>query len=344
MRLYKLADRLSACVQYTETHNAWHRLYSFANKAGSGVGKSICTKMLNSMYQYQMQSSDWIHKGLGFYLLWENSRTKGDTWIARRNCLLTLVEDVLRSGIGNQLSVQGSGAYRQALQEHDLEAQDIDDFSQNVWNTVGSAPSKEWFSELILADILESSSKWSAFLAGGLVTGTEVGYCNRQLMTNLIASVDTLSTTTQIGKQLEQLSLLLFGATSGVRAYRKKKGTYQIDVYVDLAGNDCYSRVFGQSLIVECKNWKSKADVNILAKLLAATKLANSNTGVILSREGITGKRTLQNATYVAIASYLRLGVTTLILGKEEIEFDAIKHGILHVLLEKANQLRVGSF
>ncbi len=125
------------------------------------------------------------------------------------------------------------------------------------------------------------------------------------------------------GAALEKLAESLFSMIQGFRVVGTNIETEaeEIDLLVETnsIGMDIVLEMLGSVFIVECKNWKDKVGASDISSFIEKLNIKNLRGGIIISREGITGKSQDDDARR-KIRDLVNRGKIILTLGKEELK------------------------
>ena len=317
-----------------ELHNSWDGLIGFAGQLGKQAGISMATDMWFQMGRRQLECKRWVHKGLPLFRLWGFHRDLNQGWQHRRYALMTLIEDALRDEENGKFTPVGS-AYTLAQFEFGLTREQLDEFAVKVKGIVEGIEDKYYWTEIILEKLLKQDVWTASFQLESSNSHHSVPIGSPTLVANLLNQSLRDPYKWKEGESLEIFASMAFGSIPGAVCRRDYKGMFQLDVLVDLVGSEPLSKRFGQSLVVECKDWSKPADIGVVAKLVATLNLAGCRTGVVLSNQGITGDSAIQAGTRVAIASFLKLGVNILILDKHDVAQIENGRPVTEVLVQK---------
>lgn len=345
-------------------HEAVDILAMTASNWFPAAKKLIFEKFWFSLCQKQVDTGAWQHKGLPLVRLWDYFHEVGNDYQSRRFGLLTLIEDAYRDRYKPGFSAENSGAYSRAqmlfgMQESELQKlfelvkaiyPEPEHSPELATEDYGALPAghPHFWTELVLESLLRNDNSLQSFMNSGscqsssnavLLNPALIEALKNQLVDH--PSIAASGTTKRAGDSLEALASVIFSGVSGVRSLRNWQGAFQIDVLVDVVGNSgLYSR-FGPTIVVECKSWEANADVTVAAKLVASLKLANSKTGILLLKNGITGDQNYQHAHRIILSSFQKLDATILVISLNEIESIQTEGGLMHLLAKKWTELQM---
>lgn len=340
--ILKTSAKLAAFSHNPEIHWPYDQLVQLASHIGPECGLRVSRDFWNALSQKQIEMQVWQHKGLPLFRMWGLYQQLGRDWERRRFALLTLIEDALRDTKNGIFESKDSGAYFQAQSQFGLDGTQLNDFGRHVIEAVGIRDHTTW-SELLLEQLLSTSPLVASLQDSGQIGSNQYVPCGSEaLLLELIAQGTCLPVSLNPGDHLEVFASLAFGALPAARTKRKDRGTFETDVLVDLSDNSLLAPRFGRLVLVECKDWNKRLDVTIPSKLLAALNLAGCTTGIIFSKKGLTGRDKQTAATKMAIASFMKLGVSILVLDQEDINTISRGQGLASLLIQKQIELQIG--
>ena len=337
--LRQAADEFGPHAEEAHIHQAWDSLLGIASQLGPQAGISLAYDMWFKMSARQRQGGMWVHKGLPLFRLWGLYRELNQRWEQRRYALMTLIEDAISDEEAGMFKPVG-GAYRQAQFEFGLTKTQLDSLAVKVKQIIAGVGPEHYWTEIVLEKLSTDDSWAASFQIESSPSHHSVHLGSPDLIQALFDGSLVAPFKWKSGESLEIFASIAFGTIPGAVCRRDYKGLFQIDVLLDLVGSEPLSKRFGKLVAVECKDWEKPADIGIVAKLVATLNLAGCQTGILLSKQGVTGEKELRAATRVAIASFLKLGVTILILDQKDL--DEIKNGrpITEMLVQKQIEIQ----
>lgn len=167
----------------------------------------------------------------------------------------------------------------------------------------------------------------------------------------LIAAVRSARANDEKGKSLENLACYLFLLFSGCIPRRNLKdvaGAAEYDVVVFNYSSDgnAFASRFGRQFLIECKNWNKKVSVRDVGYFLERMHLTNCHFGVMLSRNGVTGRqREESNARSLIRRAFHQDNAICLVVSLEDIEHlcDQTFPSVTSLLVDLANRLQFGN-
>ncbi|MDA9470050.1 restriction endonuclease [Enterococcus sp. 5H] len=141
---------------------------------------------------------------------------------------------------------------------------------------------------------------------------------------------DKFETTKSKGDALESLVDYIFSSHNIYKVRRNlKTSTNEIDVFLELEFfGDQVNQTIEKSLLenevlVECKNYNSKADVTWIGKFASLLRVSNTKVGLFISKRGITGRSKWQDGK--GLIKKIALRDNNLILDFELADFMNLK-------------------
>lgn len=150
------------------------------------------------------------------------------------------------------------------------------------------------------------------------------------------------TSTTDKGTRLEQLACWIFSHIPGLTAEKKNTfsddGAQEIDI---LFWNHQHSdgfQTFGDTVMVECKNWERKVDSGDVAWFDWKLRLGGANVGILVAANGITSEASRRQAAVgiLAQANADRPPRRILVVTLDDIEAIASTDDLKRLLRHKA--------
>lgn len=147
------------------------------------------------------------------------------------------------------------------------------------------------------------------------------------------------------GKLLEQVMYSIFTqGYSTIWDCRKncRTSTNEIDLQLNwtenarLAHIDASFPCFGESFLCECKNYKGAVNVTYVGKFYSLLKVTNSQVGILISWEGISGRGSWSDSKGLIKKIALRENVYIIVIDKDDLKKIYEKEGnILSIIYDK---------
>ncbi len=147
------------------------------------------------------------------------------------------------------------------------------------------------------------------------------------------------------GKMLEIISKNLFSSLIGLQLLkdRFKTKSSELDlVYRILDHDNPFHEMFGQYLIIECKNWKDPVGAPVIRSFVGNLQSVNVTGGILIAKKGISGqnhKKKLHAELEIAKA-YHRHGITIIVLTENDLKEIADGANLIKILLKNYEMTR----
>lgn len=165
---------------------------------------------------------------------------------------------------------------------------------------------------------------------------------DKDLFALLLNQIDH-STKKLLGKYLELIAIYLFFTN---RPFEVKRNVLTLHSENDLRvrsliDNDPILELLGRYFLVECKNWIDPVDSKTMKTFISNVRFARCETGILISKNGITGSRSRDNAWFVVRAEYHKDNVIILVLDRKDLDLiSEEKTKLLDLLKSKYEQIR----
>ena len=144
------------------------------------------------------------------------------------------------------------------------------------------------------------------------------------------------------GKSLEDLAEYLLMCLPGARVKKRvKTHSTEIDVLCAIDGlfYDFRSEL-GRYIICECKNWKTKANFTTVAKFMRVLDSAKCKTGILFSKNGISGKKRRKDAEIEIIKYFHEREKIVIVISEPDLEKIASGASFITILREKYENIK----
>jgi len=120
------------------------------------------------------------------------------------------------------------------------------------------------------------------------------------------------------GKALENLISVLFGNLKGLKIVKRnvKRRSQEIDILVSNESKDPLLCKLSSPFPIECKNWNSPVNAEKMRWFIEKVKELNSNVGVFVAWNGITGNNGARDEIFTAQKD----GITIVVMDKDNIK------------------------
>ena len=148
---------------------------------------------------------------------------------------------------------------------------------------------------------------------------------NIDFFKNLLEITKNAETNDEKKKTLESLSEFLFAAIKGFSVLPSKRTSKaEIDRIIRNYSTHPLLRDLGLYILIECKNWSDSVGAPILRDFIAKIEEHRCSSGILLSKNGITGEG-VKDATGEIRDAYKRKGILIIVL--TEIDLEEITKG-----------------
>lgn len=165
---------------------------------------------------------------------------------------------------------------------------------------------------------------------------------DKDLFALLLAQIDH-SAKKLLGRYLELLAIYLFFTN---RPFEVKRNVLTLHSENDLRvrsliDNDPILELLGRYFLVECKNWSDPVDSKTVKNFISNVRFARCETGILISKNGITGSRSKDNAWFVVRAEYHKDNIIIIVLDRNDLDIiSEEKTNLLDLLKSKYEQIR----
>lgn len=165
---------------------------------------------------------------------------------------------------------------------------------------------------------------------------------DKDLLKLLLDLIDS-ATKKLLGKYLELVAIYLFFTA---RPFEVKRNVLTLhsenDLRVrNLIDSDPILELLGRYFLVECKNWVNPVDSKTIKNFISNVRFARCETGILISKNGITGSRSKDNAWFVVRAEYHKDNIIIIVLDRKDLGMiSEEKANLLDLLKSKYEQIR----
>lgn len=165
---------------------------------------------------------------------------------------------------------------------------------------------------------------------------------DKDLFALLLSQIDS-STKKLLGKYLELIAIYLFFTN---RPFEVKRNVLTLHSENDLRvrsliDSDPILELLGRYFLIECKNWSSPVDSKTIKNFISNVRFARCETGILISKNGITGSKTRDNAWFVVRAEYHKDNIIVIVLDRSDLKkISEEKMNLLDLLKSKYEQIR----
>lgn len=313
-----------------ENKRVWECVALFffnSNKTFQAI--TIIKELYWSILKYQITENKYIHKGLPLVWLYEFYRQVNYIWISKKYMYLTCVEDSIREkGVFDRKA----GVYFRLNHHFGMSNEEINKLGQSLYKIYEDNKQTIVYPEYYL-QIYGDSWKTS------LTSAEEQSVWDLNPF-YFKALLDNIGTGT--GESLENLAEYLMMCLPGARVKKRvKTHSTDIDVLCVIDGHfyDFRSEL-GRYIICECKNWKKKANFTTVAKFMRVLDTAKCKTGVLFSKNGISGKSKRNNAEIEIIKYFQDREKIVIVISEDDLKDIATGVSFLTILRNKYENIK----
>lgn len=292
-----------------------------------------------------------IHKGgifhnMGLSLLFLDQKENAKSYF-----ILGLIEDMFQCHLGNASDFRGPGYMNlKSLKVFQEEERELNGIESLVKERVERGIEIEIANpEFIFLDLLSSSKYkinvsqfllWDNLFLKMLIREVKGLARAKKHETNKVARAKYNKSLRQ---SLESLATYLFFTTERFEVNRNIKTIHaEHDLRVrNLIVDDPILELLGRYILVECKNWEKLVDSTRVKKFISNIRFAQCNTGILLTRIGVTGEKRKDSAWYVIRAEYHKDEVIVIVLTMNDVlKIADEKVSFLEMLKTKYEKIR----
>lgn len=149
------------------------------------------------------------------------------------------------------------------------------------------------------------------------------------------------------GKILEKIAFYLFSSIANIIIIKNKR-TKDSEIDLILRNNNLNHPIlglFGEYLLVECKNWSKTVDVGQVNHFLSKMKFHNCKCGILISKKGISGsKGDIKAASLTKLKEFHKYGQIMMEITLEDLKNISMGTNLLSILLREYENIRFDSF
>lgn len=291
----------------------------------------VINALYEHMLEHQIRMETRIHKGMPLVWLRDFHRELQHPVTAKRYAMLTLCEDAI--GDKGKVNVEGGGIYFRLSFEHGMPDSDMFEYAQKMYEIFKTNPQDGKYPEWILQEldnnwIIEYPSSREPYLY----------VPNRIYMKHLFSKIGEPT-----GEMFERLSEYILSVIPGFRTYRRQRTpSTDYDIICAIEGLNFYFRAeLGRYIICECKDWIRPADFTTMAKFSRVLDSTKCNSGIIFSRDGISGANETKFAERERLKIFQDRGMVIIVVDDADIQNLCIDGNIISLLRKKYEQVRL---
>ncbi|MGV7929387.1 MAG: hypothetical protein AB2L13_10855 [Spirochaetota bacterium] len=294
----------------------------------------IIQALYDQMIDYQIESGNRIHKGMPLVWLRDFHLLLEHPVLAKRYAMLTLCEDVIRDFNDKKtLNKNDGGIYFRLNWYHGMSDKEIDSFSTLIYEKYKDNQELSKFPEWIIQNI---DNNW---LIENPSLSESMNYKPNLKYINLLLDKSLTDTT---GKFFEYLSDYILSNIPGFRTNRRKlaESTDYDNLCIIEGINADFRSELGRYVICECKNWAKPADFTVISKFCSVIDSVKCKTGILFSKEGVTGEEKNKFAEREMLKIFQRNGISILIIDENDIRNVASGYNFINILRNKYEKIR----
>lgn len=292
---------------------------------------NVFNLLYKHLLQGQVEIQSRVHKGAP--LLWISECFNALDYLthAKRYLMLTLVEDSL-TYLG-EIDPNNTGSYSRLVWRYGLPGIELERYAKEFNKLAISNPIESRFPEWLLQEI---DQKW--MIEFPTFYESQKYMISEEYARFLINQLGESS-----GKILERLSSYFLSAIPGFRATtRRLSRSTDYDIVCAVEGPELDFRAeLGRYFVCECKDWKDPADFSTIAKFCRVLDSTKCKFGILLSKNGVTGKNKGTDAEREQLKIYQDRGLVITILDITDFNFLANGGNFVTLLREKYEQIRL---
>lgn len=291
----------------------------------------IYSAMYNHFLQYQLRTSNRIHKGNPLVWIADCYANVGNIPLSKRHLMLTLIEDGITAN-GN-IDTLNMGSYFRLAWRHGLPDIELRRYAKESHAIYERDKDQTRFPEYVLQEL---DRNW--LIEVPTPNDASIYVANTIYIQQLIGKVVDKS-----GKTLENLADYLLSCIPGCRtAKRLSSYSTEYDIVCSLNGPDIDFRSdFGRYFICECKDWSKPAGFPELAKFARVLDSIKARFGILFSREGITGNKATTDARREQIKVFQDRGLVIVVVDQNDLEFVSKGGNFITLLRSKYERVRL---
>lgn len=271
-------------------------------------------------------------KGTALVWLAEAHLHLGHRALAQRYAVLTLCEDAIGAK-GEWARLIGWGGYWRARLQFGVTDHEAQSLVNEFWQAFQVDPTMGRFPEWVLQQVDE---RWRTELPATSESGRY--QINRHYARELLNRLGS-----DKGTAFELLAQYLFSSIPGWRTRRRvRTPSTDYDVMCTLEGVPVDFRGdLGRFVVCECKDWSSPINFGAVAKFARVLQSAKCRCGILLSRNGVTGRGHTGDAARELIKVYQDTGIAILVLDLDDLNLVVDGANLIQVLRDKYEQVRL---
>jgi hypothetical protein len=278
-----------------------------------------------------------LHKGgiyhnIGISFLYANEKERAKSYF-----LLGVIEDILNQKSIDDNDFKKNPGYNnlKSLNVFEDEIKEIYLLKRIINRNITASTIGFYNPELIFLEFLTTNKntiKTNQFL-----------FWDNSFAKRLTQTLLTTKVKKEQGDYLERLSSYLFFTIGKFIVSSKIKTLHaEHDLRVrNLIVDDPILELLGRYILVECKNWNKKIDSSKVKKFITNVRFARCDTGILITKNEVTGRKSKDSAWYVIRSEYHKDGIIILVITLKDInKIIDEKTNFLDMLKTKYEQVR----
>ena len=294
----------------------------------------IMQALYESMLDYQIANKCWTHKAMPLVFIRDFYMSLSNPVLAKRFMMLALCDDSIRDFQENgRLNKDGGGTYFRLSYYHGMSDQEIDRYAKEIYEIYKKYREQCIYPEWILQEI---DNNWMTEYPSPeeVYIYTPNKYYVRHLITLLPSDKD--------GKVMERIADYILSVIPGFRIYRRKKSeTTDYDVICSREGSDLdFRSELGRYIVCECKSWSLPADFTSVAKFSSVLDSVKSNTGLLFSKKGVSGKGKTKFAERALLKLFQKNNITIIVIDEKDLKDIANGENLIVMIRNKYEKIK----
>jgi hypothetical protein len=320
-------------------HNAWETCgYTYLTHGRVHEAIAVFQGLYDYLLEYQERENKRAHKGSPLVFLSDCYSSLNRSVIAKHYLMLGLCEDAIQNkGV---VRPEKTGIYFRAVWHHGLSDQQVKDYTRLSWECYRKDQKAGRYPEWLLQEVDHSKSEGVQEWMTECPTPSEttVYALNRHYVSWLLQKLGKSR-----GLKLERLAHYLLSAIPGCRArMRMRTPSTDYDVVGFLDGHFVDFRAdLGRYFICECKDWSRKTDFTAIAKFARVLESAKARSGIIFSKEGISGEGKGTDAERELLKLFQDRGIAVLVVSLTDLQEVAKGRNFIEILRSKYDAVRL---
>ncbi len=294
----------------------------------------IIQALYDQMIDYQLESGNIIHKGMPLVWLRDFHLLLDHPVLAKRYAMLTLCEDVIRDfNNNNSLNKNEGGIYFRLNWYHGMSDKEIDNYSNIIYEKYKEDKELSKFPEWLIQNLDNNWLIEYPSLSELMIYKPNLKYVKLLLDKSL---------TDTTGKYFEYIADYVLSNIPGFRTHLRTLAEctdYDNLCIIEGVSADFRSEL-GRYVICECKDWSKPADFTVISKFGSVIDSVKCKTGILFSKEGITGEDKNKFAEREILKIFQRNGVSILLIEENDILNVLNGYNFIEILRNKYEKIR----